>query len=159
MNRACTVPAVVVAASFMLACGSALASEPACYDAEVSARIIRQTPTVMVDCGDDCIIMAWPWIIDLNVRWVYSGSVSRGPVTVLAVQHTYFSQPRNGRRWWLRRNSLGTYNIVQRNADEPLQRCLADAVPARPYISPADGQTLNDLRREGEERYGADPYD
>lgn len=159
MNRTRTCPAVVVAAFAMLTSGSTLASEPDCYDAEVSARITRQTPTVIGGCGDDCIIMAWPWIIDLNVRWVYSGSVQRGPVTVLAVQHTYFSQPRNGRRWWLRRNSLGTYNIVQPNPDEPLQRCLADALPARPFISPADGQTLNDLRREGEERYGADPYD
>lgn len=158
MNRTRSLLAIVAAVTGF-ACGPASAFQPDCYDAEVSARITRQTPTVVGGCGDDCIIMAWPWIIDLNVRWVYSGSIPRGPVAVLALQHTYSSQPRNGRRWWLRRNSLGTYNVVQPNPGEPLERCLADAPPARPFISPADGQTLDDLRREGEQEYGADPYD
>lgn len=159
MIRNHVLPALMSAAGVILASGAALASEQDCYDAEVSARITRQTPTVMQDCGDDCIVMAWPWIIDLDVRRVYSGHAATGPVTALAVQHTYFSQGQNGRRWWLRRNSLGTYNIVQPAPGETIQRCLADIYPARPFISPPEGETLDDLRREGEERYGADPYD
>lgn len=159
MIRNLALRALMSAAVMILASGAAPAAEPDCYDAEVSARITRQTPTVMEDCGDDCIVMAWPWIIDLDVKRVYSGRAEKGPVTALAVQHTYFNQTRNGRRWWLRRNSLGTYNIVQPAPGQTIQRCLADTQPARPFISPPDGETLDDLRREGEERYGADPYD
>lgn len=80
-------------------------------------------------------------------------------MTALAVQHTYFNQARNGRRWLLRRNTLGNYNIMRPTADEPLARCPANIPPARPFISPPDGKTLDDLRREGEDRYGPDPYD
>ncbi|MBN9465020.1 hypothetical protein [Brevundimonas sp.] len=151
--------AVFAVAATIVAGGPAIAFEPDCYDAEVSARITRQTPTDYANCGPDCIIMAWPWIIDLNVTRVYSGDLRRGPMTALAVQHTYFNQARNGRRWLLRRNTLGNYNIMRPTADEPLARCPANIPPARPFISPPDGKTLDDLRREGEDRYGPDPYD
>lgn len=73
--------AVFAVAATIVAGGPAIASEPDCYDAEVSARITRQTPTDYADCGPDCIIMAWPWIIDLNVTRVYSGDLRRGPMT------------------------------------------------------------------------------
>ncbi|WP_339914979.1 hypothetical protein [uncultured Brevundimonas sp.] len=142
----------------LLAGGSALASQPECFDAEVSARIARQTPTVMNDCGPDCIVMAWPWIVELDVRRVYSGDLARGPVTVLTVQHTYYNQVRNGRHWWLRRNTLGTYNVLQPAQGETLQKCAADSPAASPFIQPPDGKTLDDLRREGEEYYGPAPY-
>lgn len=146
----------IAGATIMLAASPAFASETECFDAEVSASISRQTPTVMPDC-DDCIIMRWPWIVELQVQRVHSGRLPRGQVTVLTVQHTYYRRDLGARRWWLRRNTLGAYNVLQPDEGETLQRCSADSPAARPYIQPSDGKTLEDLRREGEERYGPQP--
>lgn len=133
--------------------GPALASEAECFDAEVSATITRETPTVAQRCGDDCIIMSWPWIVELHVRRVHSGQLERGPLTVLTVQHTDRRRNLGALRWQLRRNTLGTFNVLQ-SEDGAFQPCPADTPPASPYIQPADGQTLDDLRREGTTYYG-----
>ena len=131
------------------------ATEADCFDVEVSANIVRQTPTVAPEC-DECIIMRWPWIIDLRVRRVHQGSVALGSLTVLTVQHTDFRSDVGSRRWLLRRNTLGGFNVVYQPDEGKLQRCSADMPAAMPYIRPADGQTLDDLRREGEKHYGRD---
>ena len=144
------------AATIWMAVSPALASETECFDAEVSASISRQTPTVMPDC-DDCIIMTWPWIVELQIQQVHSGRLERGPATVLTVQHTYYRRDFGARRWWLRRNTLGAYNALQPDEGETPQRCSADSPAARPYIQPSNGRTLEDLRREGEEHYGPEP--
>ncbi|WP_304217919.1 hypothetical protein, partial [Phenylobacterium aquaticum] len=73
---------VAAVAAVLLANESAAASQPECFDVEVSARITRQTPTIAGDCGPDCIIMSWPWIVDLDVGRVYAGNLMRGPLTV-----------------------------------------------------------------------------
>lgn len=134
---------------------SAIAQDVDCYDAEVSARIISQTPTVIPDCGDDCIVFSWPWILDLDIRHVHFGDLRRGRLTVIAVLHTDFRSDLGSRRWKLRRNDLGGFNLL-RDADNLTTRCAADQPPATAFITPADGQTLEELRREGREHYGRD---
>ncbi|MDQ4086571.1 MAG: hypothetical protein M3177_00935 [Pseudomonadota bacterium] len=126
------------------------ATEPNCFDADVSATIVRQTPTVMPEC-EDCIIMRWPWIVDLRVNSVHVGSVGRGLLTVLTLQHAHYRTDLGARRWLLRRNTLGSFNVVHHPEGGTLPRCSADAPAATPFIRPADGETLEGLRREGEE--------
>jgi hypothetical protein len=126
---------------------------PGCFDALVSARIVRQTPTVIGECGDTCIIVEWPWIVDLDVRRVLEGNAPSGRITVLTIQHTYYRRGLAAGRWWLRRNSLGTFNVIRTEALRP-RRCETGMAPAPAYYRPSDGQTLEDLRREGEARYG-----
>lgn len=133
---------------------SAIAQDAECYDAEVSARIVSQTPTVMPGCND-CIIMRWPWIVDLDVRRVHSGEVRRGRLTVLTVQHTDFRSDLGAVRWKLRRNTHGGFNIVWFGED-PKRRWSPDEPPAPAYITLPDGQTLEDLRREGRAHYDRD---
>lgn len=142
------------AASVALACGvgDALAQNASCYDAEVSARIVSQTPTAFPDCEDGCIIISWPWFVDLDVSRVHSGNVPRGRLTVLAVLHTYYRRDLGSRRWKLRRNDLGGFNLL-RGAEEIRVRCADDQPPATAYIKPPVGQTLEDLRRVGRELY------
>jgi len=143
-----------LAAAAVWSATNALAQDADCYDAEVSARIVSQTPTVMGHC-DDCIIISWPWIVDLDVRRIYSGDLRRGRLTVLAVLHNDFRRDLGARRWKLRRNNQGGFNLL-RNAEEVTARCANDAAPATAYITPPDGQTLEDLRREGRAHYGRD---
>lgn len=133
---------------------TANAQEPDCYDAEISARIISQTPTPIPDC-DDCIIMRWPWILDLDVRRVHSGQVSRGPLMVLTVQHTDFRHDLGIVRWKLRHNTQGGFNVVGFR-EGPSRRCSPEEPPAAAYITPRDGQNLDDLRRESRAHYGRD---
>ncbi|MBI1232937.1 MAG: hypothetical protein GC208_00350 [Alphaproteobacteria bacterium] len=127
--------------------------EPDCYDAEVSAEIIAQVPTVIPDC-DDCLIMRWPWFLDLDVVRTHSGEIDLGPLTVLSVQHTYFREDRGAIRWKLRRNTLAGYNAVGAFGYGPEEQCQPGTPPARPHFDPGDRRTLDDVRREGEERYG-----
>lgn len=134
---------------------SAMAKEADCYDAEVSARIVSQIPTVFPDSDDGWIVMSWPWIVDLDVSRVHSGNARRGRLTVLAVLHTYYRRDLGSRRWKLRRNDLGGFNLLS-GAEDVTVRCPADQPPATAYIKPSDGQTLEDLRREGREHYNRD---
>jgi hypothetical protein len=124
-----------------------------CFDAEVSATMLRQTPTAFPQC-EDCIIMRWPWIVDLNVLRVHRGSAPLGRLMVLTVQHAEYRTDTGAARLFLRRNELGTYNAVHPR-EERLSRCSAGSPPANSFISPAAGQTLADLRRESERSWGA----
>ena len=142
--------------STALACASptsARADEAECYDAEVTARIVSQTPTVIPESDDGWIVMSWPWIVDLDVSRVHFGDARRGRLTVLAVLHTYYRRDLGSLRWKLRRNDLGGFNLL-RGAQDLITRCANDEPPATASIKPPDGQTLEDLRREGRERYG-----
>jgi len=130
-------------------------SDLKCFDAQVYARIARQTPTIIPDCGPDCITVSWPWILELNVERVLKGHVATGSITVLTVQHTWMRTD-IPRRWLLRRNSIGAFNVLRGNAAH-LTRCLRGTEPARPYIHPPTGKTLADLAREGEAHYGKQP--
>ncbi|WP_271085053.1 hypothetical protein [Brevundimonas sp. NIBR11] len=128
----------------------ARAQDVECYDAEVSARILSQIPTEILNCGDDCIIVSWPWFLDMDVRRVHSGDVKRGSLTVLAILHTSYRRDLGVRRWKLRRNDQGGFNLLR--GEHIAARCPTDAPPAQAYITPREGQTLDDLRREGRDR-------
>ena len=148
-------------AVLLASAGNSMASSqevesPPCYDALVSARIVRQIPSVIPECGPDCIVMRWPWFDDLDIKDVVKGQAPTGRVTVLALQHTYLI-PNEG-RWPLRRNELGGFNVVEGGDLKKLTLCPPNTPAARPYIRPTNGRTLADLIREGEERYGEGPH-
>jgi hypothetical protein len=126
---------------------------PPCYDALVSAKIVRQIPNVIPDCGPDCFVMRWPWFDDLAIEHVLKGSAPTGRVTVLVMQHTYLISSHVS-RWPLRRNELGGYNVVEGADLKRIAVCPPNTPPARPYIRPTNGQTLSDLIEEGKQRYG-----
>lgn len=126
-----------------------------CYDAVVKARIVAQVPSVVPDCGPDCIIMVWPWFLDLDVSKILVGDVPRGRLQALIMLHTYYRKDLGIRRWWLRRNTLGGFNVL-RSGDEAIKaRCAKGSTPAKPYIDPGPDKTLSSLRAEGERRYRA----
>ncbi len=121
-----------------------------CYDAVVLATIVAQTPTDVE--YDDVFVVAWPWIVDLDVQRVTKGRAPLGPLTVLSIQHTYIQNDLGAQRWWLRRNTLGGFNVLNSAA---ARRC--GGPPAPPYIRPGPGVTLDGLRAEGVRRFGTGP--
>lgn len=127
-----------------------------CFDAIVTATILRQTPTVVPEIEDE-IVTHWPWVLELNVERVIEGTVDSSPLTVLTVQHTYYRTDLGSRQWWLRRNTLGALNVIRPKDAARLRRCPPGTSPAAPYIQPSNGRTLADEVREGEERYGRRP--
>lgn len=132
----------------------AAGDDDGCYDAAVRARPIAQIPSVIPEC-DDCIIMRWPWFVDLQVVRVKDGDIAKGRVGVLNVQHgNYIDRVFS---WWLRRNDAGGWNVIQMGDDERPHRCAIGSPPVPAYLKPAAGKTLEDLRREGEERYRSVP--
>jgi hypothetical protein len=144
-----------LAAVVLSFCSSeARADEPSsaqdCIDALVSAKIVRQVPSIFPDCGDGCIVMSWPWFVDFEVKRVLKGRAPTGRITVLTVQHTSFRLDLPARPWALRRNDLGGFNLIRTGDSQQLPLCHRDASPAPPYIRPSEGRTLADLIREGE---------
>lgn len=131
-----------------------VATDVECYDAEVSARIVAQIPSIPPEFDDGSIVMRWPWFIDLDVRKVRDGEAPTGTVSTLAVQHTYWRTDLGVRRWHLRRNSQGGFNLLGPAKSGERRRCAADTPPARPYLGTDNATMLEALRREGEERYG-----
>lgn len=123
-----------------------------CFDAKIRARPIEQIPSEFPDCGNDCIIISWPWFIDLKVSRVIEGSVPGKIVRVLAIQHTYLVA--RERTWLLRKNTAGGYNYLALENDVTPVLCSANAASVEPYIRPSKGQTLDELRDVGIQRYG-----
>jgi hypothetical protein len=121
-----------------------------CYDAIVSARASNQVPSVYPDGGDE-IVISWPWFVDLQINRVIEGRVKVRKLTVLAVLHGAI--PSGSRRWWLRKNTAGGFNMLRFDEDSPLDQCSMVMPPARPYLQPAEGRSLADLRRDGEKAY------
>lgn len=142
---------LMTVASASVAQSSEALSQPECFDALVTGKALKQSPTVFPDCGGDCIVMSWPWIVDVDVRRVLQGHAPTGHITVLTVQHTDRRTNRST-RWWLRRNTLGVFNALGVDDENRLPRCASDAAPAEPYVRPTKGQTLEDLRRQGEQQ-------
>lgn len=138
------------------ACAEA-AKVPDCYDAVVVAKLVRQTPSVYPDGEDGYIVMVWPWFLALEVRRSVSGIVPTGPLLVQSMQHSSYGNNGSTRRWWLRRNSLGGFNLLRFAESEGLPKCSANAQPAEPYIRPGPGQTIESLLLEGERAYRATP--
>lgn len=148
IHRALLIAAILIG----IASPSAVLAQPTCYDAKVRARPIDQIPSEIPDCGSDCIIMSWPWFVDLQVKRVIDGALPSKMIRVLTVQHTY-RVSREG-TWLLRRNAAGNFNALATEDESTPARCSADAEPAEPYIRPSDGHTLDDLRDAGIHRYG-----
>jgi len=124
---------------------------PECYDAAVYGRVVHQVPSEFPDCGPDCIILQWPWFVDLKVERIISGNLRRGTLSVLSVQHMHL-RANYRTTWWLRRNTEGGYNVVSRGETATFMPCPAGTAAAKPYLRPHDGQTLDDLRRAAEHR-------
>src|SRR5690348_1045736 len=125
---------LVLLAEMPFSAEAADAQRADCYDVKVVARAIEQIPSVIPEC-DDCIIMRWPWFVDLQVKRVVEGNVDRKPLRVLTVQHTWMVSRYS--TWRLRRNNLGGFNAVFSETNSSLRRCPAEAAPAVPYIRPA----------------------
>jgi hypothetical protein len=125
-----------------------------CFDALVTARVVEQTPSVMRECGDDCIIMRWPWFLAIDIRQVLTGKAPNGRLTVLSLQHTDIRKDFGVRRWWLRRNSVGGFNLLGEASGSKLMRCPSNSPPAVAFITPRAGETPEGLRRQGAKRYG-----
>jgi hypothetical protein len=136
--------------------GLARAAEPDCYDVLVSARVVRQSPTAVPDCGPECIVISWPWIDRLEVKRVIEGPTVSRRLIVLVVQHNDFVSDRPI-RLRLRRNALGLFNVIRVSDSSKMLRCAPGTPPAAPYIRPKKGQSLRDLIRETEGEYRANP--
>lgn len=121
-----------------------------CFDAAVRATIVRQTPTPFPEFDDGSIVMRWPWVLELNVERSGRGRVPGGRLTVLTMQHAHYRTHLGARRWLLRRNELGIFNVVEKPKGARLPRCPRGTPPDAPYIRPADGKTLDEIHGEGE---------
>lgn len=148
IKRAPLIIVIVMAASVP---ETALA-ETACYDVKIHARPVDQIPSATDDCGEDCILISWPWFVDLQINRISYGSLPDKVVRVLSVQHTYRTS-REG-TWLLRKNTADGYNVVTSESGAALARCSAGAAPVEPYIQAGGGQSLDDLRDAGIRRYG-----
>lgn len=135
-----------------LAVPTATVPAPDCYDVKIRARAVDQIPSDIPDCGSDCIIMQWPWFIDLRVTRVLDGAIPDKIVRVLALEHTYYVK--RERTWFLRKNGAGGYNVLTPEEGQRLNQCSADASPVKAYIDVASAQRLDEFREEGIRRYG-----
>jgi hypothetical protein len=81
------------------------ADVPVCYDAIVSARLIKLVPSEIPDCGENCIVMVWPWFADLKIERVLKGRVPTPRLSVLTMLHSYLVP--SSFTWSLRRNKEG----------------------------------------------------
>ena len=97
--------------------------------------------------------MSWPWIDEFDVDRAVVGSAPSGRLKVLTVQHTDFRRDLGARRWWLRRNDMGGFNLLRFGESEHLGQCAADAPPAQAFLHPPAGQTIDDVEREGEKAW------
>lgn len=128
-----------------------------CFDALVVAKVVGQVPSDFASSDDDYIIMSWPYFIDLDIVRVLEGQVEAKKITALSVQHTYWRSDLGARKWWLRRNTAGGYNILRIENGAKPPKCPQGAAPDRAYLEPAPGQTLDEMRQAGERRYGSRP--
>lgn len=125
-----------------------------CFDVSVKAIIADEVPSNYSDCGSDCIIISWPWFVDLKIRSVLQGELKDKELSVLAVMHTRHSNAgKRAQTRWLRRNSEGGFNLLRLGDDDRPEQCSPDTPPMRAYLIPTEGRTLADERREGEKRY------
>ena len=132
-------------------------SSEGCFDALVVAAVVGQVPSDLPNPGDGTIIMSWPYFIDLKIKRVIEGDLDLKELTVLSIQHTYWRSDLGDSRWWLRRNTEGSFNILRVEDDEEPQRCASGILPARAYLTPGPNQSLDDMRRAGEQTYGRWP--
>ncbi len=140
-----------LAAAVALAIGQpSHAEEPECYDLKIKAVALAQVPTEIVE-DPDYIVMSWPWFVDLEVKQVLDGEFEGRKLTALAVLHTRFIS--KTRVFLIRYNSLGGFNILRPENPESLRRCDPATGPMPSYLTPGEGQTLEDYRKAGEKAW------
>lgn len=154
MNRRAIVAFIVAAFVPTAAWARDVLSESQCYDLKVKARIVEQIPSVVPECTD-CVLMSWPWFIDLQVNRVLEGKAPGKTIRALSIQHTYLAS-RDAGMWLLRRNTAGTFNIVYRDDEAQPPHCSRSVAGAKPYLT-SESKNLDQLRQEGERRYGRHP--
>lgn len=128
-----------------------------CFDVLVLAKVVGQVPSDYAQSDDGYIVMSWPYFIDLNIDRVIEGQIEARKITALSVRHTYWRSDLGARRWWLRRNTASGYNILRIEDGAKPPQCPQGAAPDRAYLEPAPGQTLDEMRKAGEQRYGSRP--
>jgi hypothetical protein len=149
MIRAALIALATIASLPAAVSAEALFNADDCYDLKIQARVIEQIPSEIPNCAD-CIIMSWPWFLDLKIRHILGGDRQPRVVRVLSVQHTYLKS-RYG-TWRLRKNAAGGLNVV--SAEVAAQRCAISSPPTSAYIKPPKGESMDTLRAKGEKRYG-----
>ncbi|MXO68037.1 hypothetical protein GRI72_04230 [Altererythrobacter marinus] len=128
-----------------------------CFDALVLAEVVGQVPGDFPDPEYNGHVMSWPYFIDLRIERVVAGQIIDGEIAALSVQHSYWRDDLGTRKWWLRRNAQGTYNILRIEGGARPGMCPAGEAPAPAYLTPGPGQTLDDLRKAAEQRHGSRP--
>jgi hypothetical protein len=158
--KAPTTIKLLVASLFLLG-GTSLSAQSTsvgkCFDALIIAEITAQVPSVYPESRDGQIVMSWPYFIDLDVERVLKGTLRDRKITALSVQHTFWRDDLGKKKWWVRRNSEGIFNLLRYEKNEKPIQCKPGAGPDRAYLVAGNGRTLNDLRREGEVREGKRP--
>jgi len=148
---------IAVHAAILLAsahAGSVTGAETAaCYDAAIYARAVSQIAAGVPPSCEDCIVIQSPYFVDLKITRVWEGDVRRGRVTVLRMQHSKYRP--SYQTWYLRRNTAGGFNALRFGDDGPPPRCAIDAEPPQSCLTPPEGKTLDDLRRETLHRQGS----
>lgn len=130
-------PILAVAILTGLVAASAAHAEPVCYDAKVLARPVEQVPSEIPMCRGDCVVVSWPWFVDLRVKRVLDGALPSKTVRVLAVQSNY--RVARDSIWLLRRNTANGYNALSSEEETTVVRCAAEAAPLEPYLRPSAG--------------------
>jgi hypothetical protein len=132
-----------------------VAPTPACYDAIVRGVATSQIPGPSSSCDGECIVMSWPWFIEIRIDEVVEGRVTGflagRHIRGLTVQHNYFVS--RSMAWMLRRNTNGGYNVILGADEEATRRCPRGTAPQRAFLG-ASPQALEALRLAGERRYG-----
>jgi hypothetical protein len=124
-----------------------------CFDAEVFAKIVDQVPTVALQFDDGSVVTHWPWMIDLEVKRTLSAASLAGKMTVISLQHTYYRSKLGSKRWHLRRNDQGRYNLLGLASEGIRTRCPDATPPAAAYIALSSDE-IQRLREEGRKYYG-----
>lgn len=113
---------------------------------------VDKVPSEIGYCGSDCIIMSWPWFVDLRVKCVVEGYLLSKLVRTLTVQHIYRLSHEG--TWLLRKNTAGGYNAVVPEGGVGLSRCSDGIASFEPGIRPGDEHAFNNPRDAGIRRYG-----
>ena len=123
---------------------SASASAAECYDLKLRAKPIEQMATPIPEIPGR-IVMRWPWFVDLKVKAVLEGEYEQKRLFALAVMHG--ARIKKTYTYHLRENDLGGFNIVSFEDPEAAVKCSPDTQPMQAYLTPGDGETLDEYRR------------
>ena len=118
--------------------------ETDCYDIAIVGEVVRQIYSPIPETDESVIIIRWPWFIDIRAS---DGSI----VSTLALVHSYYRHDLGVQNWYLRRNSVGGFNLFDtaNGAASSPRQCDRDAPPATAYIQ-TSAEELRALREAAE---------